>query len=76
MFGSDHPDVARSHVNIGNVLDDMGKPEEALVHLQKGLEIYLKVLGSDHPDVAKSYTCIGVVYYSQGQYERALENHQ
>ena len=34
-----HLDVAKSDGNLGNVLVDMGKPEEALVHLQKGLEI-------------------------------------
>ena len=30
--------MAASHVNIGNVLDDMGNPEEALVELKKGLD--------------------------------------
>jgi hypothetical protein len=34
-----HLDVGKSDGNLGNVLVDMGKPEEALVHLQKGLEI-------------------------------------
>ena len=37
------PDVAASHVNIGNVLDDMGNPEEALVELKKGLDVLVSV---------------------------------
>jgi hypothetical protein len=35
--------VAASHVNIGNVLDDMGNPEEALVELRKGLDVLVSV---------------------------------
>ena len=42
------PDVAASHVNIGNVLDDMGNPEEALVEFQKALEVWLAVFGRQH----------------------------
>jgi len=51
----------------------MGKPEEALVHLQKGLEIKLKLLGTDHPSVAASYSSMGVVLERTGKYEEALE---
>ena len=67
------PDVAKSYGNIGNVLDDMGKPEEALVHMQKGLEIQLKLLGSDHPDVAASIKNIGIVYHNKGDRAAATE---
>ena len=42
------PDVAASHVNIGNVLDDMGNPEEALVELKKGLDVLVSVYGHEH----------------------------
>ena len=35
--------MAASHVNIGNVLDDMGNPEEALVELKKGLDVLVSV---------------------------------
>ena len=31
----EHLDVAMSLMNVGNVLDGMGKPEEALVQHQK-----------------------------------------
>jgi hypothetical protein len=49
----------------------MGKPEEAFVHLQKGLEIMLKLLGSEHPDVAGSQGN-GLVLRGMGKYEEAL----
>ncbi len=57
-------------------LDDMGKPEEALVHLQKGLEIMLKLLGSEHLSVADSFYNVGNVYSTLGQHERAFEYYQ
>jgi hypothetical protein len=33
----------------------MGKQEEALVQLQKGLEVFLPVSGYEHPSVANSF---------------------
>ena len=35
-------------MNIGNVLDDMGNPEEALVELKKGLDVLVTVHGHEH----------------------------
>ena len=46
--------MAGSHVNNGNVLRSIGKYEEALAQMQKGLEIQLKLLGSEHLLVADS----------------------
>ena len=71
--GDNHLDVATSLMNVGNVLDDMGKYEEALVQHQKSLDIKIRVFGSEHLDVAASYNNIGHVYYSQGKYEEALD---
>ena len=38
--------------NIGIVLDDMGKPEEAMELHQEVLRVRVATLGPDHPDVA------------------------
>jgi tetratricopeptide (TPR) repeat protein len=54
----------------------MGKHEEALVHLQEGLGIQLKLLGSEHLDVAASFNNLDGVYNRLGQYEQALQDHQ
>ena len=48
VFGSDHPDVATSFINIGAVYAGKGDLENALVQYQKGLEIQTRVFGSDH----------------------------
>ena len=56
-FGPDHPDVAATHNNIGNVLDDMGMPEEALEMLLKSNDVKIKVYGQEHPVVADTKVC-------------------
>ena len=38
--------------SIRNVLNDEGKPEEALTMHQKSLDIHLKVFGPNHPAMA------------------------
>ena len=68
IHGQDHPAVADSYRNIGNVYYSQGKYEEALVQYQKALAIDLAVHGQDHLDVAKSYNNIGIVYRNQGKY--------
>ena len=72
VFGSEHPDVAKSRNGIGNVLKRMGKPEEALVQYQKALEVFLALFGQEHPSVATSYVNIGAVYGQKGDLENAL----
>ncbi len=75
LVGDNHLDVAISHGNIGSVLIQvyMGKHEEALGHMQKGLEIELKLLGNEHPLVADSLVNIGVVYRNKGNRVAATE---
>ena len=52
------PDVAAIHVNMSNVLKSMGKYEEALVELKKGLDVLVTVYGHEHPDVASCYQSV------------------
>jgi len=75
VLGKDHPKVADSYNNIGNVLNSQSKYEEALEYYFKTLAIREKVLGKDHPNVAVAYNNIGNVLFNQGKYEEALEYH-
>jgi hypothetical protein len=50
--------------------------EEALVHMQKGLEIELKLLGNEPPSVADSFNDLACAYGAQGKYQEALEMHK
>ena len=72
LYGVDHPDIAKSYNNIGNVCYCKGDYDRALESYFKALAIREKVLGKDHPDTATSYNNIGVVYKSKGDYDAAL----
>ena len=52
VFGSDHPNVAKSLSNLGNVCNNLGQYEEAKDFHQRALVIHQAVYGSDHPRVA------------------------
>ncbi len=52
-------------VGIVNVLVDMGKPEEALDHVQKGIEMQFKVLGNEHV-ATKTRENTAIIYRKQG----------
>ena len=54
--------MATSFNNIGNVYEEKGDLENALVQHQKALEIRTRVFGSDHPEVAASKENIGLVF--------------
>ncbi len=73
VLWKEHPNVATSYNNIGNVYSGQGNYDKALEYDNKALAIQEKVLGKEHPDVATSYNNIGFVYAKKGQYEKALE---
>jgi tetratricopeptide (TPR) repeat protein len=66
---------AATESNIGNVLSEQGDYENALVHLNRALEIDLKTVGPCHESVAATEDNIGCVLQSKGDYENALLRH-
>ena len=87
LGSSSHPEVAKSHHNIGVVygeaadrlgsvtqkLQKFEKFEKALEHLETGLRIRRKIHGDKHLDVAASYNGLGNVYEKQGKLDEAFE---
>ncbi|CAF3588067.1 unnamed protein product [Rotaria sp. Silwood1] len=71
-----HPDLAESYINIGEVYNKMSDYSKALEFYEKAHEIYEKALPSNHPDLATSYNNIGLVYNSKGDYSKAFEFHK
>ena len=61
-IGPEHPHVAVSHVDIGNVYQKQGRYEEALVEYEKDLDLLVSVHGQEHPDVANMYYNLACLY--------------
>ena len=68
--------TANSYCNIGRVLENQRKHDEALMELRKGLAIQESKLGKDHPDTATTYNNIGQALYRQGKHDEALVEHR
>ncbi len=66
-LNSNHPDIARVLVHLGNVYVNQGKYEEALLLMQNGLSIRKKSLGEFALEV-------GVTYFNMAQAYRGLLN--
>ena len=59
ILGEDHPKVATTYNQMGNVYFWQGQYDKALDMSNKALKIRLAALGEGHPDVAITYNQIG-----------------
>jgi tetratricopeptide (TPR) repeat protein len=76
LLPPNHPDLAKSYINIGLVYDSMGEYSKALSYYEKALAIQQQSLPPTHPDLASSYNNIGNVYDNMGEYSKALSSHE
>ncbi len=76
LLPADHPDIAASYSNIGNIFECKGEYDKALDNYGKSLNIRVKSLPADHLDTAISFNNIGNIYESKGEYEKALDNYE
>ncbi|HEX6900970.1 MAG TPA: serine/threonine-protein kinase [Thermoanaerobaculia bacterium] len=63
--------VAALHTNLSELYQELGRNEEALRHVRRGLEIRRKVLDPDHPDFGRSYNSLGNIYTNLHRYKEA-----
>jgi Tfp pilus assembly protein PilF len=61
---------------LGCVNADLGKHKEAIIFLEKSLEVYNKTLTPNHRNLASSYNNIGMVYDDMGEYSKALSYYE
>ena len=59
-----NPNSSRAHNNLGNVLDDRGRFDEAVAEYRKALEI--------RPDYAKAHSNLGLALAGRGQFDAAI----
>lgn len=61
---------------IGRVFLNLGKYDEAEIHLAKALAVRQRMLGNDHVDIAASLRSIGLARYLAGDYQSARDSLQ
>ncbi|CAF5040550.1 unnamed protein product [Rotaria sp. Silwood1] len=60
------------YMDLGQVYDNQGDFDAALIYYDKALQIQLNLFPSNHPSLAVSYTNIGLVYCNKSDYVQAL----
>ena len=72
IWGTDHPQYAKSLDVLSINYHHLGNDEEAIRLGKEALEIRKKVFGKDHPDYAMSLGNLAEYYSDLGYYEEAL----
>ena len=65
-LGPEHPDVAASLNNLGDLYGEKGDYAKAEPLFQRALDIWEKALGPEHPDVARSLNNLATLYLVKG----------
>jgi len=73
LFGSDHPEVAKSLVALGRLRVDQADYKEAERLIRDGLEMSKRHLRPDHPAIASATVALGQVLEESGQYDAGIK---
>jgi len=71
-LGRDHPDVALSASNLGQLYVAQGQPAKAEPFYRQALSIRQKALGLSHPEVAKTLEELANVLRKLGRSQEAV----
>ena len=63
--------LGSAYNNLGIVLDNLDRDDEALAALQRGLELRTEALGASHPEVAASHYGIATLHIDAGAIDLA-----
>ncbi len=73
IFVQPHPDQAQTLTNLGLLLSETNRSEEAYALLNRALQIRRETLGEDHVRVAESRNNLAMLHLGQGEFAAALE---
>jgi tetratricopeptide (TPR) repeat protein len=71
VFGPEHPNTAGDHMNIGAVLEDMQKDDEARVEIERSLAIWDKTLPPNHTNLGLAHNALGAVLLQLDRFAEA-----
>ncbi|KAL9972982.1 hypothetical protein ACROYT_G019383 [Oculina patagonica] len=72
--GKAHAQVAFTLRSLGNVLNEMGKQSEAIVHIERALKIYDESENYNRQEYGYTLSALGSAYRYLGQYVQAEDN--
>ena len=64
-FGGEHPSVARSYNNIGEICQNKVDIKRALEYFEKSLELGIRMYDKKHPDVLKMLDIDDTNYFEE-----------
>ena len=73
LFDDEHPEVAMSYNNLGNLLRKLGEHEQARDFYEKSLKIKLTIFGEESSEVAGSYNNLGNLLRKLDEHEQARD---
>lgn len=73
LFGPDHPRIAFTLNQLGNVHMERGNPEQAEQAVRESLRVRSQALGPDHPANAPSLSVLGKILQQRGDVRGAEE---
>ena len=69
-------DLADAFYTVGDNYYDIKQFDEALIHLEKALDICLRVVSPDDTRLSPTYNRMGNCYFKKNIYEKAFEHHR
>ena len=73
---TDDNEKAPIYCQLGQVKDDQGAYEEAIIFYEQSLEIYKNILAPNDSGLGSCYNNIGIVYDKMGEYSKALSYYE
>ncbi|MFZ6177620.1 tetratricopeptide repeat protein [Nannocystis pusilla] len=71
-LGPDHPGLGMTHSNLAAELHELGRDDEALVHMQAAMDLRAAAFGPDHPEVGRLHFDLGEILRALGRHEEGL----
>lgn len=75
VFGEHHPDVVRSHHNLGSCWTKLDNTEKAEHHLRQALDVGLVVHGEEHVAIGFIRSAYGALLMTLDRFEEALNEY-
>lgn len=72
LLGEQEQDIADWVFNIGNILNEWGKTDEAIEYFQQALKMFAHRVGKENVSVAKCEAKLGAIYCKGKDFDRSL----